>query len=60
MGKQILATLVWTIKFFIIGATLRYLIGVNDWLMETLDDTIIVAIVFFFGYDQARRNKDRH
>lgn len=60
MGKQILTTLVWTITFFVILATLSYLIGVNDWLMETLDETITVAIGFFLGYGQARRNKDRH
>ena len=60
MGKQILTTLVWSIMLVLIVASLWSLIGVNDWLMETLDETITVAIGFFFGYGQARRNKDRH
>lgn len=60
MGKQILTTLVFTIMFFGGGVTLSYLTGVNDWHTETRDDTIIVAMAFFLGYDQARRNKDRH
>lgn len=59
MGKQILTTLVWTIIFFVLVATLNYLTGVNDWLMEALDGVIPAATGYFLGYDQARRNGDR-
>lgn len=60
MGKQILATLVWTIISFVLLAAIKYFIGVDGWLMETLNWVVPSAVGYFLGYGQARREENRY
>ena len=58
MDRCILSSICWTVILFVILAAIKYFMGVNGWLMETLNWVIPSAVGYFLGYRQGQRDEN--
>lgn len=59
MGKQIKATLAWTILLFVLLTTFNCIIQLDIWLLNAISCAIIAGVGFYFGYEKAKEDLTR-